>query len=103
MHMVMHMHTVVEHEITRAFVDVAEAEVAARLTGAMSDLAGVNQTASERDLLELFRRADTDGNGAITFDELLAMVRGELGLVALHDPARAAYVASTIAVRRRTF
>ena len=67
---------VVEHEITRAVLEVAEAEVAERIQGTFDTLAGVNQTSAERDLYEVMRRADSDGNSMLTFDELYELMSG---------------------------
>ena len=40
-------------------------------------MAGLNQTAAERDLFEIMRRADADGNEVITFDELYELITGK--------------------------
>lgn len=67
---------VVEHEITRAVLEVAEAEVAERIQEAIGTVTGLNETAAERDLADIMRRADADGNEAITFDELYELMMG---------------------------
>ena len=68
---------VLDHEITRAVLDVAEAEVVGRVQDALVTVSGLNQTAAERDLAEIFRKADADGNDVITFDELYELMLGQ--------------------------
>ena len=65
---------VVEHEITRAVLEVAEAEVAERIQGTFDTLAGVNQTSAERDLYEVMRRADSDGTRTYAYCRLGALL-----------------------------
>ena len=74
------LNDVIDHEITQGVIEVVEAEVAGRIQETLetvAESAGVNQTAAERDLSEIMRRADADGNEEITFDELYELMLGK--------------------------
>ena len=64
-------------ELTRAMLDLAEEEVSGRIQDVIGSMAGLNQTTAERDLYEIIRRADSDGNEVITFDELYELMLGQ--------------------------
>lgn len=68
---------VVEHELTQELLEVVQAEVDYRIQGTISEAIQLNQSAAERDLEEIFRRADADGNEEITFDELYQLLTGQ--------------------------
>ena len=67
---------VVTNEITQAFMEVVEVEVTDRIQTSISEAVQLNTSSAERDLAEILRRADTDGNEVITFDELYELVSG---------------------------
>ena len=67
----------VTHEVTQAVLEVAEAEIAERFQSTVGALVQLNKTAAERDLDDIMRRADMDGNQELTLDELYELLSGQ--------------------------
>lgn len=67
----------VTHEVTQAVLEVAEAEIAERFQSTVGAIVQLNQTAAERDLDDIMRRADVDGNQELTLDELYELLSGQ--------------------------
>jgi len=67
---------VIEHEITKAIMEVVEVETIGRIQGAISDAVKLNQSSAALDLEEILAWADADGNERITFDELYELISG---------------------------
>jgi hypothetical protein len=67
---------VIEHEITKAIMEVVEVETIGRIQGAISDAVKLNQSSAALDLEEILAWADADGNERVTFDELYELISG---------------------------
>ena len=68
---------VASHELTAEIIEAVQGEVDFRIQSTISEAVQLNKTAAERDLEEIFKRADADGNEVITFDELYELLSGE--------------------------
>jgi hypothetical protein len=68
---------VVSHEITQSIMEVVEAESMERIQTTVNSVVQLNASSAERDLAEIFRQADVDGNEVITFDELFELLAGQ--------------------------
>ena len=58
-------------------LEVAEVEVTERFQSAVESVVQLNKTAAERDLDEIMRRADVDGNRELDFAELFELLVGQ--------------------------
>lgn len=67
---------IISNEITQAVMEVVEVETVGRIQAAISDVVQLNQSSAAQDLGEIMSKADADGNGILTLDEVYELISG---------------------------